>query len=468
MRAFFICLYAFVSCLATAQEDWLYSTNRLFENETIKEATPIVNSKTGEFAIFYKIKKGFIAELYNNEKQLLHTFSFNNLPSEDLVGYVFEGLQYTLFFANASMKKISCVKVDFNLGTSQLIDDVAIDLKGENPIQFVKNELGLHLLTIKKKSSTLKLYTFNLNGTFKESSYDFSDKTFERDNGITYNLYSFLFIVHKTNAFEFIDNNLPCSLDQAVASTKIFSTQDTIILTINLTDKHTYVISLDLKNEVSGFNKIENVHFSKNNSANTHSSFLIDEVLIDSYISNEKLVINFIDLTNNTIIKEYVISEDDSIHFKNSPIILEGGDFDGYRELEKTSQFIRKVIHSKMAISAYKNNNNYVVTLGSYEPRPSNLSMITGGVLGGITGAIIMSMFDSYTNSKSIRVLSLLDDNFNHVQGEIPKNGFDKIHAFKENKKLNTLEAQTIFKYKNHFIWGGFDRTSQAYNFFKF
>src|SRR5690606_28022611 len=132
--------------------------------------------------------------------------------------------------------------------------------------------------------------------------------------------------------------------------------------------------------------------------------------LIDSYISNEKLVINFIDLKNNTILKEFVISEDDSIHFKNSPIIQEGGDFASYRELEKTSQFIRKVIQSKMAISAYKDNNNYIVTLGSYEPKPSTMSMITGGIIGGITGVIIMSMFDSYTNSKSVRILSLLDE----------------------------------------------------------
>ena len=468
MRAFYLSLCFFFTCFISAQDSWLFSSNPLFDNEKVKEVIPIVNTESGEFAIFYKVKKGLIAELYSNEKKLLHTFTLDNLPSEDIVGYVFKEHQYTLFFSNASMKKISCVKIDFNAKTSQLIDDINLDLKGENPIQFIKNDLGLHLLTIKKKSSILKLYTINLNGTFKENSYDFSDKIFERDNGITYNLYSFLFIVHKTNAFEFIDSSLPCSLEQAVASTKIFSKQNEIILTVNLTDKYTYVITLDTENQKSVFNKIENKHFIKNNSSNTHSSFLIEHVLIDSYISNEKLVINFIDLKNNTILKEFVISEDDSIHFKNSPIIQEGGDFASYRELEKTSQFIRKVIQSKMAISAYKDNNNYIVTLGSYEPKPSTMSMITGGIIGGITGVIIMSMFDSYTNSKSVRILSLLDENFNYIQGEIPKNGFDKINAFIEKRTLKKMEAQTIFKHKNYFIWGGFDTSSKTYNFFKF
>src|SRR5690606_40408777 len=88
MRAFYLSLCFFFTCFISAQDSWLFSSNPLFDNEKVKEVIPIVNTESGEFAIFYKVKKGLIAELYSNEKKLLHTFTLDNLPSEDIVGYV--------------------------------------------------------------------------------------------------------------------------------------------------------------------------------------------------------------------------------------------------------------------------------------------------------------------------------------------------------------------------------------------
>jgi len=467
MKTFFLSLFVCLTYSVSSQEEWFASSNPLFKNDFIKEVTPIPNTKTGEFAVFYEVRKGFIAELYNNKQELLQSLILDDIPSGNLVGYVFKEQQYTLFFSNASMKKISCVQVDFTTGTSRLIDDLELDFKGEKAIQPITNDLGFHLLTIEKKFSILKLYSFDLNGKYQERTFDLSDNVFEKDNGISYNLYSFLFVVHKVNAFEFIDSSLPCSLEQAVAPTKIYSDKKQIIVTINLTNKDTYIITLDLESSSYNFRKIENKHFIKNNNLNTYSSFLMENVLIDSYITNKKLIINFIDLENNVLLKEYSLTEKDSIYFKNSPIIQEGGSLKGYRELEKTTQFLRKVIQSKMALSAYKNNENYVVTLGSYEPTPGPWSM-TGGFVGGAVGALVFSMFDSYNNSKSIRILSLLDQNFNHIPGEIPQNSFDRINRFIESKNFKNMDAQTIFKYEDHFIWGGYDSSSEVYNFFEF
>ncbi|GAA3778380.1 hypothetical protein GCM10022271_08310 [Corallibacter vietnamensis] len=462
--AFFFCLLCYTSI---AQNAWLQSSNYHFETHPVSDIAPVVNKETRNIALFYKVKKGYVAELYNDKKELLYETVVSNISSGDLVGCIYEKNTYTLFFSNRSKSKIGCVKIDFTTGTYTVIKDLNLSIKGEKAIQFITDENKLHLLTVEKKKSILKLYSFNVQGGFIEKSYDLSDEVFESDNELTYSLYSFLYVINKLTKFEFIDNSLPCSLEQASLPTKIFSQDGHVFLTINLTSKFTYIIKLSLKEPRYDFKKITNESFKKGNYYNTHNSFLLGDKLFEAYITNERFVMDIIDLESQKSLKQFSITEKDSIYFKNTPIIQEGGDFDNYREFEKTTKFIRKILYSKMALSVYKLDANYVVTIGSYEPKPGAITMV-GAMVGGLTGAIIFSMFDSYSNSKSVKILSLLDSNFNHVQGDIPDNKFDAIHSFIEDKKLKEMSAQTVFKYDNLYIWGFYSDVSKMYKFYSF
>ncbi|WBX76422.1 hypothetical protein PG911_17620 [Tenacibaculum ovolyticum] len=94
--------------------------------------------------------------------------------------------------------------------------------------------------------------------------------------------------------------------------------------------------------------------------------------------------------------------------------------------------------------------------------------MMIGSMIGGIsTGIAIASLgnttvffnptqftFNATLNSKSTRIECLFDQNFNHINGEIDKNVFDKMQ--KDN--ANFTNDMTVIKYKNYFIKGSYNK----------
>jgi hypothetical protein len=91
--------------------------------------------------------------------------------------------------------------------------------------------------------------------------------------------------------------------------------------------------------------------------------------------------------------------------------------------------------------------------------------------VGGAIGAVFISIdptfaaYNSYTRTKSTYFTSLFDYDFNHVDGEIQKNVFNKISDFTEGKDPM---IESIFRYGNDFIYGYFDKREKNYNLVKF
>ncbi len=67
---------------------------------------------------------------------------------------------------------------------------------------------------------------------------------------------------------------------------------------------------------------------------------------------------------------------------------------------------------------------------------------------------------------KMSQIIPVLDQNFNHIPGEIEKLPFDKLRAFAEEKK--DLEKPTVFKFKSDLFFGAYDSKNKSYSFFKF
>ena len=149
----------------------------------------------------------------------------------------------------------------------------------------------------------------------------------------------------------------------------------------------------------------------------------------------------------------------------------EGGLYDSSRELGKTKRFLRRIAKGNTGLSVRKVKNKYHVTIGGYiiQNTGGGMMMPFGGIPIGSIGAVTVFFnpaqiaFNSFTNNKTTRIESLLDTDFNHIQGEIDENAFDKMKDFKSNNK-----GGTVFKYKDFFIKTRYNSFSKEFNFKKF
>lgn len=454
-----------------AQNSWtVIDLKNEVNNLDVEEVIPVLNSKTGYLATFFKTEEGYSCFLLNDTQEIIKTIKINE-PSNKLailVGSSYADNVFTLFFTNNSGSKYSCVRVDFDTNLYIISEDLNLDLKKEKLISYVENDGAFYALSILKNSSILKLYHFSNEGDVSSKLFDLSKEVFETDNNLTLTLYALLFGKHSDNSFEAIDSNIPNALETTSALTKVFVNDNVLQLTNNTFKKQTYLIDINLQTDAFSYSSIENKKFDKKNLRSNFNSFVLNNLFCDIYSTTDDITFNLYDRQDNTLIKNFNIVAGDSISFKNSPIIHEIVNTNSIRDLEKTSRFIRKVNGSNIGVSAYPYGENYVVILGASEKIQSGEFAMIGGLLGGFVGAAIFSAFDSYNRTQSTRIECLFDKEFNHIEGSIPENGFDLINTFIKENNLKRSRLQTVFKYKNIYIWGSYNKMGQFYRFHQF
>lgn len=454
----------------SAQDQWLEKDLTPFtENYIIKDAVPFVNEENNQLALFFKNRKKIFGYLYNENQELISTISPIEIPkkAQVLIGTVYNNDTYTLYFSNNRKTYFSSISINFITKNFNINNKLKIDIKGEKVIEFLIDKHRIYILSIVKKTSVLKTYELDNNGLVDSKKFDFSNEEIKSDRGWDYNLYYLLYGNPTYSTVELIKNDVPNALEKTAAYTKLYFKEGKLTLTNNLFDKYTYIATLDLEKATQSFDVINNKDFSEQNLGDNSSSYIFKNYFFNIYSTNKKLNFNVYDLKTKTLIKAFEILKGEAITFKNSPIIHEGGEFSNYREFEKTSKFLRKVTGSKIGITAYEKNNDIIITLGASETVPQiNMITVGGGFIGGAIGGAILSSFNSYSKTRSTRINCLFDKDFNHKKGEIPLNAFDEINDFIKSKTFNNHKLQSLFKYKDRYIWGALDKST--YRLYRF
>ena len=456
----------------SAQENWaLIDVNLKNKSDNLNEIIPVVNEETGNFALFFRTKNGLKCYLHDkNQKPLFQPIHITTLPKNFnvFVNHTFSKNEYTLFFKNHSSKKYGSIQVNFKTGKYVVIDDLQLQLKKEKIVETFNDKNQLHILSIKKNSSVCYIRTINFDGSYSKNTIDLSSVSFGKFEGAKILLSNHLMNGFNEKLITKIDYNEPNSLETSSSPNKIFYANNTITMLNNHYDEFTHIININVKNTTFNHKQIKNKWFDKKILKRGSNSYIFKDYFF--YINSTPKKLNFAIYNYNSgeIIKELEILKDKPINFKNTPIILEGGDFDNYREFEKTSKFLRKISNPNLGILVYKNDGNYVVTLGSSVQVSNGNYAMFGGALGGALGALLFSTFDSYSKTKSTRIECSFNENFNHVEGKIPLNGFDKINRYLEEKGLKKRPLQTIFKYKGDYIWGSYNKSTMFYRLIKF
>ncbi|MEQ3663263.1 MULTISPECIES: hypothetical protein [unclassified Olleya] len=467
-------LFAFVfSTLTSAQEEWVgfnieEETKQLYPKDVI----PVVNEDTNQIAMFFTNRKVIFGNLHDQNKQLIGSINNVIIPKKGkiLIGAIYDQETYTLFFSNNNKSHFSSVSLSFKTGNFKITEDLNIEFKKEKIVEYLVLKNKLHILSVSRKEDVLISRTLTDKGLIKTTHYDLSSQAIVNNIDRDYPLYPLLFGNPNYAAIEVVNSNVPNSLEQTNAFTKLYVDNNKLTITNNLFNKYTYVISLDLESDSYNFNSIINTGYTNNHHGANSNSFIHKDKLLTIYSTLDHLSFSAYNLDDFGLIKTFNINDKEEITFKNTPIIQEGGAFDDYRELEKTSKFLRKITQSKIGITAYSKNEDLIITLGaSVEIDRGGFAMVNFGAFGVIAYGLILDSFNSYTRTKSTRISCLFDKDLNHKTGDIPLNEFDQIKNFQDaNRTYNNAHLQTLFKYQSSYFLGNYNKRTGEYTLTKF
>lgn len=481
MKKIFQILLAIFSLSIFSQEKYLEIENDLkIGSKNVKSAFSVVNENTGNFAIFLDDDNALYGYLYSPGLDLVRRFASEGLPKQfsQIIGYSIQGKKIRLFLKDSKSKIFGSVLFDFEIGsTEETVYD--FKLKHELYVEGYTDESKFYLITLLKGTNELNFYVFDEGKPFQKESINIKGTPFFNNLGAIINLNELMGTGGKDlnrSSYGFnvdkIDSESPNSIETTSSIVKMYPGKSGFKLTVDA-QRRTYILDFSTSNLSYTVSTIDKLTTS-GTEINSNSFILDDKIYIIS-ASTEEMIFSIKNLASGEELKNFRVTKNEEIPFKNTPIIQEGGKLKNYRILDKTSQFLRRMSNEDIGVATTKSNNNFVVTLGSKKEISSGgapMMMPGFGIPVGSIGSFAVTFnptffaYGNYTSTKATRIESLFDEDFNHLKGEIPENVFDKISE--AGLKLPSTDAETVFKLGNSYIWGFYDQKLEKYILYRF
>jgi len=437
-------------------------------NAQIYQSFNVVDSNSEFFAVFLEESNLVKGYLYDKNYQLLAKIYSDDLPDKykNFIGYQIKGKTITLFMNSQTTKNYGVLIFDFEKETSH-VKELDFKLKKEVYFDAISVNNSFHLMTRVKNKNQFNVYTFNEDFSVSKNEIVIKKEDLLDRKNLPIKLVDF------TKRTIQIENKSPISIEATSEYVKIYNIENKVIITSDIFNEFTQVISINLDDFSYTSEKFLQPKYESSTIGLKSNSYLYENYLFQLISNSKKLTFQVSDLATKEVIKEYSADKDNPIDFKNSEIILEGGDFKKYRELEKSSQFLRKISKYKVGISVYKNEEKYQITAGGITESVNGIGYymagaVAGGMIAGYYGIYFNPMtfsYFGYANTKSVRITGLFDNEFNHIQGEIDDNPFEIINTFfKENKDFT---SKTVFNFNGNYIYGFYNKNINLYEVFK-
>lgn len=406
---------------------------------------------------------------------------------DQLIGYNIQDNTYNIFYSNKKNTKFAVLQSDFS---NRTITEKILDfkLKKERYIETVTHNNQLYLFSITKRSSDFNIYTFDKDFSVSKHTISLKDLEYKSFVNSTYLLKAYDLITTADGiSIIKIEPNNPNIIESTSKKVKLYPDKEGVILSFDNSDKETKLCYINLDRYTLDY-KVYPKPAATEEGFKKSNSYIYDNKLFQIASSNQKMKFTVLDLETQKIIKEYKVSKKDSITFKNSPIIQEGGGVlptftkNRVREMEKTSKYLRKISSTQLGISVHMVDNEYTIILGgTQEINSGGAPMMMPGFGGGFgaggtvgnLGAVTVNYnptfysYGNYFTTKSTYITCLFDQNFEHVQGDIPVNVFDKVKDFEDNL-VKKPKAVNIFLYNKKIHFGFYDTVDNLYKLYKF
>ena len=470
MKKYLFAYLLFCSILAPAQTELVTFENSLNDKAkpNLKEVIPIVNEKNNDISLFFLHPKKVYGYLLNKNFELIDKISSEDRSRKFKVllgNSISSNNDYRIYLTNPSKKKFVTINFSYEKQVSEF-KELDLNFNEEHFLQTITKDNRFYLISIVKNSSKFNIYQFDDQANYSKKEVDFSAHSFINHKGKEVKLYDLLFmkipgslIVPKILMLEKIDLQNPNHIESVADLNKLILRDNEIIFCFDQNKEFAQLAIINLNTLETQTKKFKKPLYTLDKKSKRTNSFISNDHVYLVASTPEKFSFTVKDYTDDTLIKRYNLSVDDSIHFKNTPIIQKGGVYVSYRELEKTRKFLRKITNGNIGISSYEKDGFYHVMIGGKELIRSGgpMFMPMGGAVGGAAAGTTMVFFNpafhaygAYSQTKATHIKGLFNKDFEHVKGDMPKNAFDKINDFK--KENSGQRWRTVFKYDEYFV----------------
>jgi hypothetical protein len=467
MRVIIFILYSFCTLHVFAQEKQLeqrvgWRGNRI-EMHTI-------SGKANKQSCTIVAKEDSIrAYLMNNNVQLVQQFSMPRQLEEQILGGFIKDSKVYLFIKSPQVNRLHTWVLDSTSGTATE-NAVVCDLQEEKTVDHISCGDRFIYFTINRETAEFIIYDFTNERDFtilrhKLSDYMWKDLTKVSGLGRSVNV-------------ESVDLEGECDIEVAAHRNKIYVKNDTLLLLMNKNRGTTAVFEFDLNHKQVHTRTI--THRTCDGGDTTASiaenSFLLQHKLFYVCATNDSLCIRINDFVTGDLVASFATGKEGSISFANTPVIEEGvsvGPED--RELSKTRQLLRRMLHKDaMIIATPDNDQQIVVTVGSYKKAKGGNSPgipipIPG--MGGFPAHLIFVPTGAVTRNNwgnSAHFKMLLNRNtFEHIDGKVPKSINEKIEYYTIGIKI-IPGAENLFMTNGRYYYAYYDKKERGMKIVKF
>lgn len=414
--------------------------------------------KTKDIYVFAADDKNINILKYNKSLFLTNQFtdSIRTPLNKSISGYsISEDGNPLLYWSSQNAKNLKIVKYFLDLKTARILN---FDFPENNEyiITSFQKDNVFYMLGKEKGQKHLLLYEFQ-NGKCEIKMFDFSDFNFQTEKGqsFTFNLLIRNYPIQKMESGDFN------SLDKTSGINKMYVLDDHIILTFDYNTQKTQVLDLNLQTlEVK--EKIFNQPGSKK-TAKSSNSFYSDGKLFQIKANNEEFLYDIKDFASGQILKSVSVSKNDTIRFKNSPLLVQANNKKP-QEVKTTAKFLKQLSDLSVGVSVFKQNNKNYVTFGGFVEYVFTSYSSTDDILSEF-GIGARPYYD--IQNKMAFFDSTFDSNLDFVSTKQSQPlAIDNIYYYLSTDK--NVSLQNILKLKDYYILSYYDSTLKQFILRKF
>ncbi|MDT0605894.1 hypothetical protein [Croceitalea rosinachiae] len=439
----------------------------------------LVDDTSGDFTVFLtkksKVSAYFFLKNFEFHSRLYH----DKFPTKYRLplGGTIKEKKYSLFFSNDSKNKFAGITFDFESGLENSFE-INLNLKKEIFIISFTHHNTFYLVSASYRENYLYLYEFNNNGEYVKKNLDLTGYDFYGNSEYKTRLKSTLALdMHNNPITEplLVKSDIPYSLDSMISLIKLYLDNDSFYLVSDINKDFSQIIK---HNFVKERTEVFQINQPINSLNYLNNSFLRGDKLFQIKVSTKELHYQISNIKNKSILKKYTVKKDDELFLTNGTIRQRGGRFKNYRELEKTSQFLRKIGNGNLSIYVEKADDDYHARIGS-------VAEIEDGVVAAVAflnpftvvasfGALTLFAnpaalaFYKASKTKAVYINNGLDNNLEITPTKEKENIFYTIQDYLKEQEIKRYSAADIFKYDDYFIFGMLDKKSKEYILLKF
>jgi hypothetical protein len=459
-----------------------------FSSKKIDAAFSIFDTLGHEFAFFLQKKGQLKAFLCDSSLEVKDSFAYkheNTSCNIYLNGFCSDKTYY-LLFSNEYRKNFYVESVSLNTGAHSS-SPLELKLREERYLETICYNGKLYLITIKKVSSFIKIYTIDKNRitdihVLDLSGYEFSANLFS-------NLYD-EFLTESRSEMRLmldirkIESNLPYPIEMVSGYNKIYRQNDNIVITLDNNIENTILIRINLDEFSFSVKSYMHGNISSFVSALVSSnSFLYGDILFQTIVDKNELYLSARNLKSDSIVCSFKMNRNNTSVCSNSPLWKTygdgtnnnnsllwktfGGDFfnlSSKKEIKKTVLFLRYVSMGNAGVSVFRQGDNLAVTLGGGKMKFSmDVLMMPLDVCESYMTGRWPVQRNYFIKQSNYYFTTLLDmANFTHVDGVVQPDINDLI--WQENANLNfSPSVPLIAKFDEYYLYGYYLKKAKKY-----